>query len=287
MKNLLSSLMVFILKGLSYLPLWILYVISDFLFLLVYRLFKYRRQVVRDNLLKSFPEKSNQELKAIEHDFFKFLCDLILETVKGYSMSRAETRKRVVFKETEIYDELFEKGKNGIVVLGHQGNWEWVSRAAPLWVRNKLAVVYKPLSDKKFEVFMNKARSEFGAELIPMSDVARFILREKQPFLLILLADQTPTDSKTSIWTKFLNQETAILPGPAKLSQKYNIPLIYHSINRKSRGYYECVPKVLIQESSLADEKSLTELHVRQLESEIRRDPATWLWSHRRWKLKK
>lgn len=243
--------------------------------------------MVWNNLKNSFPGKSDQELQAIEKSFYKYLCDLIIETVKGYSMSRAQVKSRVVFKETQIYDELYNQKKSGIVVLGHQGNWEWVCKAAPLWVKNRLAIVYKPLSDKKFESFMMKTRSEFGAIQVPMSGVAKFILTQKEPFLLILLADQTPSDAKSSHWVRFLEQETAILPGPSKLSKKYNLPIIYHGIRKIKRGYYECTPKLIVEETNSLSELEITDIHVHELEQEIRLQPETWLWSHRRWKLKK
>ncbi len=287
MKKMLSSAMVYLLKGLSLLPLGILYGISSFFYFIIYKIFKYRRKVVWNNLKNSFPGKSDQELQAIEKSFYKYLCDLIIETVKGYSMSRAQVKSRVVFKETQIYDELYNQKKSGIVVLGHQGNWEWVCKAAPLWVKNRLAIVYKPLSDKKFESFMMKTRSEFGAIQVPMSGVAKFILTQKEPFLLILLADQTPSDAKSSHWVRFLEQETAILPGPSKLSKKYNLPIIYHGIRKIKRGYYECTPKLIVEETNSLSELEITDIHVHELEQEIRLQPETWLWSHRRWKLKK
>ncbi len=287
MKKILSSTSVFLLKVLSYLPLSILYGISSLFYVLIYKIVKYRRRVVRENLSNAFPDYDVKQLDKIESSFYAYLCDLILETIKGYRMSRAAVKKRVVFNETKIYDDLFAQGKSGIVVLGHQGNWEWVCKAAPLWVKNRLVIVYKPLSDKNFEEFMIKTRSEFGAIQVPMSGVAKFILTQKEPFLLILLADQTPTDSRSSHWIQFLNQDTAILPGPAKLSKKYNLPIIYHGIRKIKRGYYECTPKLIVDSDTELDELSISKAHVKELEEEIKYQPETWLWSHRRWKLKR
>ena len=58
---------------LSLLPFWILYGISNVLYLLVYYVIRYRRRVVRQNLISSFPEKDEKELKSIEKGFYHFL----------------------------------------------------------------------------------------------------------------------------------------------------------------------------------------------------------------------
>ncbi|MFM6982658.1 MAG: lysophospholipid acyltransferase family protein, partial [Chitinophagaceae bacterium] len=176
---------------------------------------------------------------------------------------------------------------SAIVVMGHSGNWEWVCRAAPIFMKNRIVVAYKPLSNPYFEKLMLRARTELGVIQIPMAQIGKFILQQKEPYLLILAADQSPSDSKTSIWVNFLNQETAVLPGPEKLAVKFNLPVIFHNVNRTKRGVYKCTAQYLVKESSNTRNAEITELHTRHLEQEIIKQPEIWLWSHKRWKLKK
>ena len=67
---------------LSLLPLRVHYIISDFIYLVVYHLVGYRVKLVRKNLADSFPEKSETELRRIERDFYRWFCDYLVETVK-------------------------------------------------------------------------------------------------------------------------------------------------------------------------------------------------------------
>jgi KDO2-lipid IV(A) lauroyltransferase len=286
MKKLFSNLGALLLKAISFLPLGVLYLLSNIFYLILYTILKYRLKVVRENLINSFPDKSNTELLEIEKRYYRFLCDLIVESVKGFSINKKELMKRISYESTEYYDKLYYEGKNAIVVMGHLGNWEWICRSAPLYLKNKVLVAYKPLSDANMDALMYKTRSEFGSVPIPMSQVARVILEEKEPFLLILVADQSPSDRNSAIWKKFLNQETAVLPGVEKLAKKFNLPVIFNNIKLTKRGYYECSYKVLVEESKSTSEGSITEMHCHALEQAIKKQDFAWIWSHRRWKMK-
>ncbi len=271
---------------LSHLPLQVLYFISSFLYIVFYRLIKYRTKVVRQNLQRSFPSKSARELKQLEKDFYKYLADLVMETVKGFTIGKKEMLKRLRFDHLEIYDKLNEEGKSAIVVMGHNGNWEWVCRGAPLFMKNNIIVAYKPLSNPYFDRLMYKARTYFGVRQVPMSQIAKVLLKETKPYLLILAADQSPSDKKTSIWVRFLNQETAVLPGVEKLAVKFKLPVIFHEVKRKKRGFYNCNVKYIVEAGQQAGHGEITAIHTRELEQKIIEQPEIWLWSHKRWKLK-
>lgn len=286
MKNIVSKLGALFLKAISYLPMGFLYLLANLFYLILYKILKYRIKVVRENLKHSFPEKSQQELSLIEKRYYRFLSDLIVESVKGFSIKEAELRKRISYSSTEYYDNLYFNRKNAIVVMGHLGNWEWICRSAPFYLKNKVLVAYKPLSNAAMDDMMFKARSEFGSVPIPMSQVARVILEEKEPFLLILVADQSPSDRNSSIWVQFLNQETAVLPGVEKLAKKFNLPVVYNNIKLTKRGYYECSCEVLIEEPQNTSVGQITQMHSTALEEAIKKQDFAWIWSHRRWKMK-
>src|SRR5690606_18317686 len=71
-----------LLRLLSRLPFFFLYLLSDFLFVVVYYGVRYRRKLVRKNLKNAFPEKTKAERKRIEHQFYHNLCDYSIETLK-------------------------------------------------------------------------------------------------------------------------------------------------------------------------------------------------------------
>ncbi len=287
MKLILNKIAIFILLLISRLPFFILWGISNFLYVVFYKLVKYRVKVVQSNLKNSFPNATTEELLIIERKFYKYLSDLVIETVKGFTISRKSLESRIEFECGDIYDELHKNRKSAIVVMSHCGNWEWVCRAAPIFMKNKIVVAYKPLSNPYFEKLMLKARTEFGVVQIPMAQIGKFVIQEKEPYLLILAADQSPSDSKSSFWLNFLNQETAVLPGPEKLAKKFNLPVIYHNVRLIKRGVYRCTAQYLVEESAKTSDGEITALHTQHLEQEILQLPEIWLWSHKRWKLKK
>ncbi len=287
MKYFFSNILVGFLKLISRLPIGFLYLISNLLYIVIYRLASYRTAVVRTNLQLSFPEKTEDERLKIEKAYYRYLCDLILETVKGFTAGKAFLNKRVEYIRSEILDELHNSGQSAIVVMGHCGNWEWICRSAAFKMKNRVIVAYKPLSDKTFDKLIARARTEFGVRQVPMSQVGRFILQEKQPFLLILLSDQSPSYLNGVYWTKFLNQETAVLNGAEKLSKRFNLPLLFNDIKRLKRGYYTCETKLLLNVDQNLPEGRISEIHTRVLEDKIKEQPEIWLWSHRRWKHKK
>ncbi|MDI1233239.1 MAG: lysophospholipid acyltransferase family protein [bacterium] len=282
-----SILGIFFLKILSHFPLFFLYILADFLYFVFYRLIKYRIKVVRNNLANSFPEKSKAELLQIEIKFYKYLADLVIETIKSFTISKRKLLKRMTFLNTIYVDQLVNDNKSAMVVMGHYGNWEWICRSAPLFIKNNIIVAYKPLTNPQFDKLLYQARIEFGVRQVPMHQLPRVLLAEKKPYLLILLADQSPSDSESSIWVEFLNQDTAVLPGIEKLAIKYKLPIYYNEVKLLKRGYYTCEFKPMIEVTENSKYSEITQLHSMRLEENIKSNPTLWLWSHKRWKLKR
>src|SRR5690606_28890936 len=111
---------------LSPLPLWFLYRFSDLLFPLIYHLARYRRKVVRKNLVNSFPEMTKQEIRTTERTFYRFFCDLMMETVRQLTISTEEMNRRVTFSGEELMLDNLRNGKSVFLMMGHYCNWEWV-----------------------------------------------------------------------------------------------------------------------------------------------------------------
>ena len=268
------------------LPFSALYKLSDVLYFLL-RLSGYRKAVVNKNLRLSFPDKSDQEIEAISKSYYRYLCDLILETLRTLRMSEKESRERCTFHKAEWLDKLQAEGKSFIIVMGHYGNWEWAGPSFTLNTGFQLVVIYRPLSNIYFERMMCSMRTRFGTKITPVNLTLRDMVANRGSLTATaFIADQTATRDN-AYWTTFLNQETAVFTGPEKLAVKFNYPVVYMNVQRPKRGYYEVFPELLIPDPKSTVVNEISEKFMNRLEKEILKDPTIWLWSHRRWKHKR
>lgn len=278
-----------ILYLISLLPFSLLYILADGIYGLLYYVFKYRRQVVWQNLEKSFPEKSELELRVIEKKFYKHLSDLFVETFKALSISRSELRKRVVFSEKfkKTFDHYYQNQQGSVVVMGHVGNWEWSCLAFSDGFKQGIDGLYHPITNKGFDHLMLKLRSRFGARLIDMHQLPRLLpVLKRSCTALSFIADQTPSHNN-AYWTSFLNQDTAVFLGTERIAAKLNWPVIYVSVTKPKRGHYAIDCTVLSEHPDTLAAGTISEWHTRLLEKDIQQTPYLWLWSHRRWKRKR
>ncbi|WP_316802195.1 lysophospholipid acyltransferase family protein [Pedobacter nototheniae] len=282
-----SHLGIFLLTLLSLLPLSILYIIADAFYVLIYHVFGYRRKVVRENLMNSFPEKSIGEIDLIEKTYYKYLSSLIIEIVKMKSISRKELNKRVKFKNADLVEAYLQNNESVLFCSAHYGNYEWVCMAIGLTFSGEHFPIYKPLRSESFDNWFLKMRSKFGNKMVSMRQTLRAVQANKNTASIFTFgSDQAPSKEESNYWTTFLNQETSIQLGIEKIAKKTNRPVFYLKISYKKRGYYEvdCVP-VCLNPAETA-EFEITEMQKHVLEEMIVEGPAYWLWSHRRWKYK-
>lgn len=283
----LSSLGIFFLYLLSLLPFWFLYLISDFLFLIVFYVARYRRKVVQQNLANAFPEKNADERGAIERKYFKYLCDLIVETIKLTTLSEKAIKERVKINNPELIEDAFGNGKSIIGAVGHYGNWEMGALRLSVLTDKRRIIVYKPVSNQASDKWFLRMRSRLGATLVPMKNTLRkFVEYRNELTFSVLVSDQTPVREEVQYFTTFLNQPTAVFLGIEKLSKIIDCIVIFCDVRRVKRGYYQCTFVPLINEPKQTAPYQVTEAHVRYLEKVIREEPQYWLWSHRRWKFK-
>ncbi|WP_316770863.1 lysophospholipid acyltransferase family protein [Pedobacter frigiditerrae] len=278
---------IYFLKSLSLLPLGFLYLLSDVFYLLIYRVFGYRKKVVRENLLNSFPEKDITEIEAIEKKFYKYFADLFFEIIKMQHISKNELNKRVKFKNVDLVEAYLKNNESVLFCASHYGNYEWVCMSIGMTFSGQHYPIYKPLSSKIFDNWFFNMRSRFGNQMISMRQTIRAIQSTKHyPSMFTFGSDQAPSKEDSQYWTTLLNQEASIQLGLEKIAKKTNRPVFFLKTSYVKRGYYEvdCVP-ISLNPASTA-EFEITELHTRFLEDFIREEPAYWLWSHRRWKYK-
>ena len=273
----------------SLLPFPILYLLSDFVYFILFYCIGYRKKVILNNLRNAFPEKSDAEINVIFKSFYHYLCDLIFEVLKVTTISKETMLKRCKFDPDSlaIFQKYADEGKSVILVMGHLGNWEWAGHPFSILCKQQLNVIYHPLKSKYFEALMLGMRGRFGTRMIPMKTAFKEMIAHRNDLTAtVFIADQTPMP-ENAYWTKFLNQDTPIFKGTEIIARKMNLPIVYSYIKKEKRGYYTMYASILTDDPAATADGEISEMHTRRLEQDIIANPDTWLWSHRRWKYKR
>ena len=286
-----NSLLYYLALPLIYLvslsPFWLLYRISDFLYVVIYYLVGYRKKVVIENLKNAFPDKPESEIKLIAKKFYQHLCDLLVESIKTITMSERYVQRHLKFHHSKDLDKIFDKGKSIIIVMGHFGNWEFGGPSFSLNCKHQLKVIYQVLSNPDFEKLFSTARTKFGTRIVPRKNMLRSMVADKKELTATaLIADQVPSNVISGNWLRFLNQDTLVHIGPEKVAKMFNYPVVYIHIDKAKRGYYEITPTILFENPKETENFEITTAFFSRLEAEIKKKPEIWLWSHRRWKHK-
>jgi len=274
---------------LSVLPFTLLYFLSDILYLLLYYVIGYRKRIIIQNLQNSFPDKSNAEIKVIIKKFYRYLCDLFLETFKTLTISPKTMLAHCKMDKgaQQLFQQLNDEKKSIILVIGHFGNWEWAGNTFSLICKQQLYVIYHTIANKNFNELMYKMRTRFGTKLIEMNDTFKAMVSNRHEIsVTAFIADQTP-QPKNAYWTNFLHQDTPVFWGTERIARKLNYPIVYITIKRLKRGYYELFAELLENNPVETIDGAISEQHTKRLEQDIIAQPEIWLWSHRRWKHKR
>ncbi|MEM7380914.1 MAG: lysophospholipid acyltransferase family protein [Bacteroidota bacterium] len=269
----------------SRLPFFLLYGISDVLYLIVYRVLRYRRKVVRSNLTCSFPNKTTSEILELESSFYRHLGDLIVESIKNFTISEEESTKRMKIVNPELLDQYFDNGKNVILVGGHYNSWELFALAVPGQIKHSPMALYSPLNNKFWNEKITNSRSKYGLQMLRIDTVLEQMKTQKdEQFAVIFGSDQSPRKSQLVHFTRFLNQETAVAYGAERMARELDMPVIAGSNIKVARGHYKVIFNLISDNHSDLKKGEITKAFTRQLEKDILSAPQYWLWSHKRWK---
>ena len=275
-------------KFLSRLPMWALYALSAFVYFLAYYLVRHRHKVIGDQLAKVFPSKSNAERNALHRRYLKNFCDVLVEVLKSVSMTPGDMVAHVQIRNIDEARKYLDAGKSVMLVTSHLCNWEWLLQGVALQLGYPLDAAYKPLHDQWAERLMLGVRSRFGARLIPAKELLTDFLRRRGVVrALAMNADQAPVSTDKRYWTQFLGQDTAFYIGAEQIARATRLPMMYVSMRRVRRGYYEGELHVLWDGREAVEPNGITERYARTCEVDVLKSPADWLWSYRRWRLQK
>lgn len=275
-------------KLLALLPLSLLYVLGDLAQWFVYRVLRYRKDLVIANLRNAFPQKSESEVVAIAKQCYKNCGQLLAEMIKGNTISEAELRRRVIIEHVELVQDYYDAGKPIVLLASHHCNWEWLLLASCLKLPCEINAVYKIQHDKPAETFMLNVRSRFGCNAVAAGDFMVEIMRNKEtPRAFALVGDQAPLQDEEKHWATLLGQATPFHVGAQKIARMTKAPVLFVSMRRLRRGYYAATLNLLAEPPYSEDGNDLVDRYAAAVEQQILNSPADWLWLHNRWKYKK
>ena len=279
--------------ALSLMPLWLHYLFSDILYLVLAYVLRYRHRVVWKNLKTSYPDKSDKELKTLQRGFYRHFCDILVETVKYTSITDRNIMRRMTFKGADKVAEILNSGQSVALLLGHYGNWEWVSSLV-LWVRplitnnTVMGQIYHPLENEVINRVVLKTRDRMKSDSVSMKETLRWIIgnkRDGRPTILGYINDQVPKWENIHHWLTFLNHpDTPVFTGIERIVHSQNQAAVYLDVKCVGRGRYDCEFQVITRNPGEMGEFELTDIYFQRMEQTINRAPQYWLWSHNRWK---
>ncbi len=276
-------------KPLSLFPLPVLYRLSDLLYVLLFYVAKYRKKIVITNLRNAFPEKSEAERIRIARRFYRHFCDLMVESIRIFSISKAEAVRRCKILNPEFLNAYADQGKSLICAGAHYANWEMAAVGFDPQIRHWVVGIYSPLKNPYFNRLIQASRTRYGTGIANRKKITEFMEENRERLAIyFFMGDQSPSSPELKLhWTTFLNQETGVVLGAEKYAKLYDYPVVYVQLRKVKRGNYEATFVPVEESPQTAEPFSITEKHVRILEEEIFREPAYWLWTHRRWKHRK
>ncbi len=276
-------------KSISRLPLGALYLLGRVTYLIGYYIARHRHQVIREQLQKVFPAATEAERIAIHKRYLKNFCDVLAELLKSYTMTAGQLRARVHMTNPELLQGYLATGRSVLCVTSHLCNWEWLLQGVAVQLGYPVEAAYKPLHDAWAEKLMLKVRSRFGARLIPAKEILAEFIRQRAapPRAVAMNADQAPMSTDQRYWTTFLGQDTAFYIGADQIARAMRLPVLYVLMRRVRRGFYEVELRELWDGKERLEPNQVTERYARACEVDVLRSPADWLWSYRRWRLRK
>ncbi|HEA28743.1 MAG TPA: lipid A biosynthesis acyltransferase [Leeuwenhoekiella sp.] len=286
MQRILFWLIYPLLWGISKLPFWLFYKISDAVCFLVYHVFGYRKKTVCYNLDMAFPEKTTVEKKEIERHFYSHLCDMFLEMIKSISISEEEMRKRFVFNNVDLLQELENNGKSVLIMTGHYASYEWLS-SLQFYMNNTGYGIYKKIKNDDFDALVHRSRARWNNKLLQNKIAPKVMARHQREGVVAsyaFIADQSPKASKNNHFSLFFEHQVPFFTGAERVAKNLDMPVVFLNVHKKSRGFYEATFEFLSEKPSTVPDYQITDLFAKNLEEQIKNAPEFYLWTHKRFK---
>lgn len=274
--------------ALSRLPLPLLYGLSDLLFLLLFYLVRFQRNLLQNNLSHAFPDKAPAEIRCLAARSYRNALDFLVETIKAWRFDAGDLQRRVEIENPDTLTGLLRQHKVVLALTAHSGNWEWLQLACSAKLNVPLAAVYNPLNHGGIDALLLTMRSRFGSTLIDAGNaLPKLIDFSREGGVIALNADQGPRPEDEKFWAVFLGIETAFFTGPEKLARLFKAPVVFVAMRRSRRGHFHIHFQPLTQPPYGSANGEIMRPYVEAVEQQIRAAPQDWFWLYKRWKYKK
>ena len=273
----------------SHLPFRLLYFVSDILYVFMFHVFGYRKKTVKMNLELVFPEKTDIERNKIIKAFYHHLYDMILEAIKSMNISVDDMKARFKFTNIDLIKNYEKQNKSISLMCAHYGSWEWIF-ILQSYTTHKTYAIYKRLSNKYFDRLVRKIRARYNSYLITTKEAVSVLVENKKKGLLTIngfVSDQTPKKNKAYHWKEFMGIKVPVHTGAEMLSKKLDMPVVFFSVKRVKRGFYETTFETLSDSPKKINDYEITDKFLKLVEKQIHEAPEFYLWTHKRWKHKK
>ena len=273
----------------SMLPFRILYFVSDLLYILMYYVIGYRKKVVKENLNLVFPNKSEAELRIVLKRFYHHLCDMIVESVKSMNISIDSMKSRYKFNNLDIITDYEKQNKSIILMCAHYGSWEWIF-ILQTYTTHRSYAIYKRLQNKYFDRLVKSIRARYNSYLITTKETFSVMEEARKKGILSMsgfASDQSPKKDKARYWADFMGINVPVHTGAEALAKKLDMPIVFFSVKRMKRGYYEATFQTLAEKPKSFNDYDITDRFLKLVEAQINEAPEYYLWTHKRWKHRK
>ena len=272
-------------KILSKMPLSVLYYFSSIFSFTLYYLIRYRRKISFENIRNSFPNMHKKEIVKIQKQAYRNICDSFFELIKSYDISSEELQSRVTIHNIDLIRSVVNRDQSVLLLSAHTAPTEWIAQALHLHLDSSIDPVYKPAHSSSVDKFVFAIRSRYNATPIPYKKLAKDIIKRKMVKRCVaMLADLAPRRREQTITLNFLNQPTRFFQSIERIARLANTPVFFIGIKRTAKGRYEATVHKLCEQPSQLQDDQLIRQYVQHVENLIKRSPADWLWTHRRWK---
>lgn len=297
MNSILYWILYILLYLFSLLPLKVHYFFSDIAAFFLSKVLRYRSDVVDINLARSFPDLKYWEIKKIKKDFYRYMTDVMIETIWSFTSRGDKVASMLNVKNPQVLDKVVAEYGKAIVVMGHKGNWEMIGalsgkkadRYPGHYSEAGFVIAYKGLSSKVMDRLMHRIRSEgyrkfdMPGEIVESSDLFRYMVRNRdRKNIYFMIADQSSPYPK--FIADFMHQKTSVFNGPEFIARKMDIPVVYMNSRRTGRGHYDIEYRLLCEKPSESGQGEITSGFMKMLQEDINESRYDWLWSHKRWK---
>ena len=273
----------------SMLPFRILYFVSDLLYILMYYVIGYRKKVVKENLNLVFPNKSEAELRIVLKRFYHHLCDMIVESVKSMNISIDSMKSRYKFNNLDIITDYEKQNKSIILMCAHYGSWEWIF-ILQTYTTHRSYAIYKRLQNKYFDRLVKSIRARYNSYLITTKETFSVMEEARKKGILSMsgfASDQSPKKDKARYWADFMGINVPVHTGAEALAKKLDMPIVFFSVKRMKRGFYEATFQTLADKPKSFKDYDITDRFLKLVEDQIIEAPEYYLWTHNRWKHRK